>query len=49
MSKKKKEKESMIYLNPKPIQTFFVYHIQSKERNLQKKELLEEKGEWRIK
>ena len=31
MGKKRNDKESMIFLTPKPSQTFFVYRIQSKE------------------
>ena len=31
VNKKRNDKESIIYLTPKPSQNFFVYHIQSKE------------------
>ena len=47
MNKKRNDKESMICLTLKPSQTFFVYRIQSKEKNLTK-ELFKKKGKWRI-
>ena len=37
----------MIYLTPKPNQSFFVNRIQRKEKS-HKKELFKEKWEWRI-
>ena len=42
------DKESMICLTPKPSQSFFVYHIQRKEKKFTEKELFMEKWEWRI-
>ena len=44
MSKKRNDKESMICLMLKPIQSFFVYCIQSKEIFFIEKELFNEKG-----
>ena len=38
----------MICLMPKPSQSFFVYRIQSKEKDFTGKEFLQEKGNWRI-
>ena len=41
--KKNNNQESMLSLRPKTSQIFFVYHIQSKEKMLYKKELFKEK------
>ena len=38
----------MICLTLKPSQSFFVYRIQSKEKNFTEKEIFKEKWEWRI-
>ena len=38
----------MICLTPKPIQSFFLYRIESKKKFLQKKRFFKEKGDWRI-
>ena len=43
VSKKRNDKESMIYLTPKPKQSFFVYRIQSKEIFLAEKVYV---GDW---
>ena len=43
MSKERNDKESMIFLTPKPSQIFFVYRIQSKEKAFTGKELFKEK------
>ena len=55
MGKKRNGKESMICLTPKPRKSFFVYHIQSKEKLFfffffffTEKELFKEKGGWKI-
>ena len=48
MSKKRNDKESMICLTPKQIQSFFVHHIQSKEKILTEKQLFEEKWEYNL-
>ena len=48
VSKKRNDKESMICLNLKPSQSFFVYCIQNKEFFFNEKELFKEKGKWRI-
>ena len=45
MSNKRNDKESMICLTLKPSQSFFVYHIQSKEKLFTEKEFFKEKGE----
>ena len=47
--KKRNDKESMICLMPKPNQSFFVYHIQSKEIFLQKKSFLRKRGSGSLK
>ena len=39
----------MICLKPKPSQSFFVYHIRSKEKFFTEKELFKEEEEWKIK
>ena len=39
-----RKREPMICLMPKPSQSFFVYHIQSKEKIFTEKELFKEKG-----
>ena len=44
VSKKRNDKETMICLTPKLSQNFFVYHIQSKEKNFTEKEIDKEKG-----
>ena len=38
----------MICLTPRPRQSFFVYRIQSKEKNFTEKDLFKESVEWRI-
>ena len=46
---KKNNKESMIFLKPRPTQSFFVCCIQSKEKfSTEKKKKIKQKGEWRI-
>ena len=44
MSQKRNDEESMICLMPTPNQSFFVYHIQSKENFSQKKSFLRKGG-----
>ena len=45
VSKKRNDKESMVHLTPKQCQSFFVYHIQSKEIIFTEKQLLKKKDE----
>ena len=50
MSKKRKDRESMVHLTPKPSQSFFAYRTQTKGNLifLLKTVLFKEKEEWRI-